>query len=202
MQVALFGGTFDPLHFGHVKLVDIILQRGLAEHVVFLPAYRPPHKDDKSDRTAFEIRLEMLRNYLKQSKNCSVSDFEARNKEKSYTFNTMTDLKSKYPNHEFSWIIGSDSLLQLHTWHRALELAQDFRFITFPRPDYPVTPEEIAPYWPTDIASKLLKSCLNDVPLFPVSSSAIRQMVRNGDDVSQFVPPEIMQSIQTYSLYR
>ena len=133
-KIAVFGGSFDPIHNGHLMMAEYILARGLADEILFIPSAIPPHKAGMTVATP-EQRLEMVRLATAYNERFSYSDMELRREGKSYSFDTMSMLQKLYPDHLFSFIIGMDSLVQLHSWYRASELVQRVDFIIYPRPN-------------------------------------------------------------------
>ncbi len=133
-SVAVFGGSFDPIHNGHLMMAEYILARGLADEILFIPSAIPPHKAGMTVATP-EQRLEMVRLATAYNERFSYSDMELRREGKSYSFDTMTLLQKLYPDYKLSFIIGMDSLAQLHSWYRATELVQKVDFIIYPRPN-------------------------------------------------------------------
>lgn len=201
-RTAIFGGTFDPPHNGHIGMAKSILLCGAADRILFLPAYRPPHKDFSPCLTPFEDRFAMLDAAIRGNGAMQCSDFEAHRTEKSYTYDTLTMLSGQNPDMELSWIIGSDSLLQLHTWYRAQELGEQYRFITFLRPDCDVTLVYLLQYWPEPVAKRLYASILRGTPEYGIASSQVRSMLRAGEDVSGLVPATVLDYIVNHNLYR
>lgn len=116
----MFGGTFDPVHEGHIRLAEYVLHKKLVDRILFLPAARPPHKP--STLAPFDHRVAMLRLALAGRGGMSVSTLESRRDGPSYTVDSLRALHNEYPELPLSFIIGSDSLLELHLWHKHPEI--------------------------------------------------------------------------------
>lgn len=202
MKIAVFGGTFDPVHNGHVGMARYLLSSATVDKVCFLPAYLPPHKAGKKRITAYEYRRNMLNLILEDR--MEVSDLEQKRGGISYTFDTLTYLTQERPEDEFFWMIGSDSLRQLHTWHRAEELVDRFSFLTYPRGGETLPfAEELALHWCEPAVRKLTGLILADAPLFPESSTMIRESLRCGNmcAAATLLPPVILDYIKQNQLY-
>lgn len=201
MKIALFGGTFDPLHKGHTGIAEYILHAGYADRVVFLPAACPPHKAGMLKITPFEERMEMIRLAIEGKDGMDVSDFETKRAGKSYTIDTWNAICGEYPEHAFRWVIGSDSLCQLHTWYHAEELAEKCSFLTYPRHDFPVSTALLAEHWPMETAKRLHATILSHAPEYHFASSDLRAMIQAGADVSECLPPEVQTYLTEHKLY-
>jgi len=119
-SIGVFGGTFDPVHEGHILLAEYVLHKELVDRILFLPAARPPHKT--SALAPFDHRVAMLRLALAGRSGMSVSTLESRRDGPSYTVDSLRALHNEYPESPLSFIVGSDSLLELHLWHKYTEI--------------------------------------------------------------------------------
>ena len=201
LRAAVFGGTFDPPHLGHVRLASEVLERGRADKVIFVPAAIPPHKPGVPI-TPFHHRLAMLELALEGFERKIVSDLEFRRlPEPSYTIVTMRELARLHPDFELELLIGGDSLRNLHTWRDAVALATDFAVISYPRRGEAPRPGELAALWPPALAAKL-EGSLMEAPTFEVSSTALRGALRSGGDVRGLLAPKVMEYIASNALYR
>jgi len=158
MKIALFGGTFDPPHKGHLALAETVLQKKLADLVLFMPAWLPPHKAEAA--APFEDRVQMVRRMIGGRSGMRVSTIESERGGKSYTVDTLPVLRERFPGDEFVLLIGGDSLLQLHTWHRAGELAAQTHILCCPRPGALPTLAALEKHWDRNIAEKLMSGVL------------------------------------------
>ena len=199
---AVFGGTFDPVHFGHFGLAEYILEHGHADRIVFLPAPHPPHKPG-FEPAPFADRVAMLRAAIGDHPGMSVSELEAERTGPSYTVDTLDILKARYPETRFVWVIGSDSLNQLHLWHKAERLVRENRFLAYPRPGAEADPELLKSVWPPDLAEKLLGSVLTGAPEFDPSSTEVRMRLseQGADACRDLLPDPVLNYIKEHNLY-
>lgn len=201
-RIAVFGGTFDPPHIGHFRLAENILEHRFAEEVMFVPALFPPHKPGIV-RSSFDDRMNMVRIGLKQigEKNFSVNDIEGKRQETpSFTYDTMVELASEYPQSELLLLLGEDSLLTIHTWYRSDDIVANWKILTYPRSGFlPMT--ELNKNWPDSIASALAETIL-PFDVCDVSSTEIREKIKCDEDVNNMLFPEIYQYIKQRGLYK
>lgn len=200
MRIAIFGGTFDPPHNGHLKLAENVLKQGICDRICFVPAWIPPHKE-RSGVTAFEHRLAMLNLAVEPHPGMNVSDVECVEKRvPSYTIDTMRSLKRAMPDDELCLLIGSDSLMQLHTWYKAGELVAEFGVLTYPRPGAEPQRLELLGNWPRDRAEALMAGVLSELDEFDLSSTAVRDNTECG--LAGMVPAGVAEYIKENSLYK
>ena len=199
MTTALYGGSFDPPHLGHLAIAQQVLERFAVDSLVFLPASHSPLKENTPTATDAQ-RLEMLRLATEGEPRFSVSDFELRKGGISYTVDTLRAWHRKEPDTDLLFIAGMDSLLTLHAWREPLEIVRLCKFITFRRPGFPFpSPEELK--LPPDIARELLAQVI-DGPLVDVSSSDIRERAAKGKALDGLVPHPVATYIASHALYR
>ena len=199
---ALFGGTFDPIHTGHLKLAEKVLEEDLADEVMFVPAGKPPHKLDKPISPAAQ-RLEMVKLVLDEYADFSVSDYEIVNQRKtSYTINTLRALQAAFPERRFRLMMGMDNFQELHTWHKYQEIISDFELIVFTRPKTKRTAlAHITEKFGNRFSSKLENSIIDTVDV-DISSTEIRERVANDEDLSGLVLPSVAEYIIENGLYK
>ena len=180
MATAFFGGSFDPPHAGHLAVASGALASGRCDQVLWVPAFAPPHKLDR-ERAPFEHRMKMVKLLTGSHPAMLVSDIESRRAvQPSYTIDTLEALK-KEGIQDLLLLIGADSLLELHTWKRCRELAENYPILTYPRRGSEVTAQQLALHWEEKTVKKLLDGVL-DGKFFEISSSAIRNsMEKNGN---------------------
>lgn len=127
MKIAFFGGTFDPVHNGHLALAKLVLEHRSAGRILFVPAPNPPHKTDR-EITPFEVRYEMLALALEEKgEGFALSDIEKRRSGRSYTIDTLNQLSKLYEYDDILLLIGEDSLRQLHSWRQCHEIGPPLR---------------------------------------------------------------------------
>ena len=202
LRLAVFGGSFDPVHNGHLLLAGHLLRHNLADEVLFIPSGRQPHKPEGAQVPA-EQRLAMLKTALAPFPAFSVSDIEiAKMPEPAYTFDTLETLRLAFPEHQLIFLMGADCLAELHTWHRATELAAHHEFLVYPRPGYePPSLAELVGHFGTKAGRKLRAAILNDAPVLPVSASEIRALCAQGKCLAGLLPEAVIAHIQQQELY-
>ncbi len=199
MKTALYGGSFDPPHLGHLAIARQVLERFAVGRLVFLPASHSPLKEDAPTATDAQ-RLDMLRLAATGEPRFSVSDVELHKGGISYTVDTLRAWRQQEPDTELLFIAGMDSLLTLHAWREPLEIVRLCRFVTFRRPGFPLpSPEELR--LPPDVAHQLIAQVV-DGPLVDVSSSYIRDCVTRGESLDDLVPHPVAAYIATNGLYK
>jgi nicotinate-nucleotide adenylyltransferase len=210
-RIAVFGGTFDPPHRGHAFLVQEIIRRDLADEILFVPAFKPPHKPGQTS-ASFKDRLVMISlvadilNRKAGKKFYSVSALEGDGDgSPSYTYNTMLLLRDLYPEAELSLLIGGDSLRNFHTWYMAGELISNWKILTYPRSAFFLIPEEIhqelRENWSEEIASLLFKSIL-PLDMCDISSTKIREELNSNKGIVYSLDPVVYKYIEEEGLYK
>ncbi|MBI4999470.1 nicotinate (nicotinamide) nucleotide adenylyltransferase [Candidatus Gottesmanbacteria bacterium] len=127
-KIAIFGGSFDPPHLGHQRLLSQVLASGVVEEIWLMPAFVSPWKRQLA---MAKDRLGMCK--LLVGKGIKVSDLEIKRQGKSYTIDTVRELKKRFPDDKFYWLIGSDMVKDLNKWHKADQLFREIEFLVFPR---------------------------------------------------------------------
>ncbi|MCM1291162.1 MAG: nicotinate (nicotinamide) nucleotide adenylyltransferase [Prevotella sp.] len=183
-RIAIYGGTFDPIHNGHLMLANYVAQSGLVDEVRLMVSPLNPFKTGVQISTD-RIRLEMARTACRNLDNVSVSDFEMTLPQPNYTAHTLEALSEHYPEDEFSLLIGADNLLVFDKWCEPEKILQNHRLIVYPRPGYNTD---------ADIPTSILENSrhgiilLNDAPVAEISSSFIRSRLALGKDMRGFIP--------------
>lgn len=186
MKVGIFGGSFNPIHNTHLRIIEDILKRKLVDEVWVLPCR--DHPFNKKFESA-EHRVSMIKLAIREIKKVKVSYVELKLNGKSYTYNTIQKLKEVYP-HEFFLIIGSDLLKDIEKWHKYSELVKEVAFIIFLRESYPI----ILPKGLKD--ARIIKEDPNNT-----SSSKIRGLLSNFEAINYFVPSKVENYIKKNKLY-
>ena len=127
-KLGIMGGTFDPVHYGHLQTAEFIAKHCSLEKIIFIPAYIAPHKVGLEFAPA-KARYEMTKLAVAEYPNFIVSDIEIKRSGVSYTYDTVEEIKKLYPEHELYFIIGADSVPTLNTWHRIKDLLREVTFI-------------------------------------------------------------------------
>jgi nicotinate-nucleotide adenylyltransferase len=201
-QVAIFGGTFDPVHRGHLLVAATALKQVPLKQIIWVPSLNPPHKQ----AALFEHRLAMLQLATQDNPGFTVSLIERERAGTSYAINTLIDLSACYPNTHWYWIIGLDAFQTLPRWYRGHELAQMCDWLIAPRL---LGGETIAQ---SELICKQVEEQLKEkshtirwqfltTPLVGVSSSIIRKLCRQGHSIKHLVPESVRLYITTHNLY-
>ena len=188
-RIGLFGGSFNPVHIGHLMVAQAAKEEVRLDRLVFIPAALSPFKVTSDPAPARE-RLRLLRLALAGKPWCSIDEQELRRGGISYTIDTARDYKQRFPNAECYYLIGADHVRLLSKWRDATELGQLLEFIVIPRPGEP----------PTDPPPPFRTKPLTGFPV-GVSSSEIRRRLQSGLTVEPFLPPTVAEAIQTNHLY-
>ena len=197
-RIGLFGGTFDPIHNGHLHIARSFADELDLESVILLPAGDPYHKT--TPRTAAHHRLAMAEIAAQADSRLAVSDCDIVRQGATYTHDTVQIFRQHFPAAELWLLIGMDSLLQLHTWHRWQNLVRQCRIAAAPRPGSSLA-QAPAPLqsWLAEALPQGRLHILRAEPL-PISSSQIRQQLATGH-TSPDISPEVLSYIQQHQLY-
>lgn len=200
-RLGIFGGTFNPIHLGHLMIAQDALEAFELAKVLFVPCSQPPHKST-GELVAASHRLAMLEAAIEGDLRFEVSDVEMQRDGRSYTVETMRALRTAHPDVDLFFIIGSDSLAELHLWREIDALLALCRVVTIVRPGVSLESlQELdlklkAP-WP-----ERLKADVRVGHLVNVSSSDIRYRVAEGMSIRYLVPSAVEMYIAEHSLYR
>lgn len=182
MKIGILGGTFDPIHQGHLLLAKKALAQLRLDLVLFMPAFVPPHKKSKRDILPAPYRFEMVKLAVAEEPKFKVSDLEMNRADVSYTVDTLRELKSIYPQSEFYLIVGADNLKFMDDWHEPDQIKKMARLVVAPRPGSSLLGHK-------DNDFEELK--MQDVP---ISSSEIRELFRKAEPIPTGVLPEKVQA--------
>lgn len=196
-KLGVIGGTFDPIHIGHLQLAQSVYEHMGLEKVLFVPAYIAPHKLGQRFAPA-EDRYEMTRLAVQDKPHFNLTDMELRRSGVSYTIDTVKELKTLYTDCELFFIIGEDTVTQLHTWHRVRELLQMVTFVAAGRPGYDGVMELVEKNLGVAAVKKII---LLDTPEYDVSSTKIREYLRCGKALTGLVPSAVESYIRQRGLY-
>jgi len=199
--MAVFGGSFDPVHIGHLCLAGETVRLGLVDEVLFVPAAIPPHKQTRRLSSASH-RMTMLQTALEPHARFSVSDIELADRDgPSFTYDTLRLLAGTFREHELFFLMGMDSLSDIHTWYRSGELVSQFRFIVFARPEIrPPSRGELASRFGHHHANRLIESIVNTRQI-PVSATEVRQLAADNLPLAGLVPAAVESYIREHKLY-
>ena len=192
VKIGFLGGSFDPVHFGHLMAAQDAYEQHQLDRLILVPAAQAPLKPNDVQSSA-EDRLAMLHAAVEWDRRFEISDFELRRGGVSYTIDSARHFRALYPNDDLFWVIGGDQLPRLHLWKDIQELAKLVEFIFLERPGYPV---RAAP----DIPGLRLHRC--DGHLLAISSTELRERIRLGLSLDYFVPHKAIVYIKDRALYR
>ncbi|MEE3381734.1 MAG: nicotinate-nucleotide adenylyltransferase [Succiniclasticum sp.] len=200
-RLAIMGGTYDPIHEGHLRIADAVQRQLEFDRVLFLPALNPPHKQYRHRFASPEDRLAMVRLAVAPYPYFMASSLEYERGGLSYTYDLVRLLQDRRPDADLALIIGEDSLEQLGTWYRAEDLLRLVRFVVAARPGY--RPREGIHLLERQFGSWVRDRVVYaDVPETAVSSTEIRDRVRRGLPIRGMVPAAVERYIAEKGLYR
>jgi nicotinate-nucleotide adenylyltransferase len=188
-RIGLYGGSFDPVHLGHLLVAQAAREELDLDRLFFIPAAQSPFKPD-SQPTSGAVRTRLLRLALAGKAWCEIDDQELRRGGVSYTIETVRDYHRRFPGAEIYYLIGGDHVLKLPSWREAEELARLAEFVVVPRPGQAEIP------FPKPFHGRALKG-------FPlgVSASQIRERIKAGQPIEHLVPAAVAEAIQVGGLY-
>jgi len=193
MPTLCFGGTFNPIHNGHLVCAQAVAAKGGYDQVLLIPTAQPPHKDT-AELAPADDRLAMCRLAIDGNPLLGVCDIETRRGGPSYTLDTARELRAQ-GFASIDWLIGADMLMYLPKWHRVQELLSEVNFVIMARPgwtmDWSKLPGEF----------QHLKSHVVEAPLVDITSSDIRRRIRQGHPIDSLVPPPVAEYISKRGLY-
>ena len=193
MKIGIMGGTFDPIHLGHLLAAEHAAEEAQLDEVWFIPSYQPPHKDYSPGATEDE-RWQMVNLAIEGNPRFRAIDWELRQAGVSYSLDTAQMLVETYPQDEFSWLIGADMVQYLPNWHRIEDLCSLIGFIGFARPGTVIDLNELQPV----IRDRVR---LVTIPQLDISSTYIRERMRLGRSVRYMVPEAVGAYIEERRLY-
>jgi len=216
-KLGILGGTFNPIHVGHLAAAEEVRERLDLASILFIPSFLPPHKDDEAIPPAAQ-RLAMVKIAIAGNPQFSLSDIEVQRGGKSYTVDTVTDLHRAYPGAEFFFITGLDSFLDIQTWKDWERLLGLCSFVVLSRQGHAFTDLVNLPFMKTS-KQKLevldsgeqarikaetpagMSIWLEQVPLYDISSTDIRKRIRQGRSIKYLLPDAVETYIINNTLY-
>lgn len=196
MKIGLFGGTFDPIHIGHLIIMENVINSMNLDKIYILPNSNPPHKL-QNKKTDIKIRLKMVREAIKDNHKIEINDYDYRNNSIHYTYQTIDFFKKTYPDDEFYFIIGEDSFLDIKKWKNYEQILKE-NLIVFKR------------Y--SEINSSLLSE-INEIKKYnkniylidnialDISSTLIRSLVKDKKSIKYLVNDKVIEIINRENLY-
>ena len=195
-SIGIMGGTFDPIHRGHLLIAQAALQQLSLHRVMFLPDGDPPHKEPVSDP---QDRLRMVQLACEGELRYVVSDMELKRSGRTYTVDTLRHLKEDSPRDDLVYLVGSDTFFLFPTWRTAEEVANLCRMAILLRPGD--SPEQVRAAQADFLLRYGLKSHLLEGVGLDLSSSQIRRAVQAGEDIGDMVPEAVAGYIRKHGLY-
>ena len=187
-RIGILGGTFDPIHFGHLTIAQTVYEKLSLNKVLFVPCYLPPHKSSRGIAAASD-RYKMVNLAVKDNAAFDVLDYEIKQKVKSYSIDTVEHLKGMYPSGtKFFFIIGEDHCAKLHTWKEIGKLAEHVAFVSVSRGC-------------ADKAKAKIKAKHISMPTIDISSSDIKNKIALRQTIRYLVPDDVQKYIQRHKTY-
>jgi nicotinate-nucleotide adenylyltransferase len=195
MRQLVFGGTFNPIHHGHLICSRAVAEELGFERLLLLPSAQPPHKAASATLADSADRLSMARLAVASDPFITVDDLEIRRAGPSYTLDTARDLTA-HGQGPVNWLIGADMLMYLPQWHRPLDLLKEVNFIIVARPGCLLDWEQLPPEY------RHLQANVVKAPLISMSSTELRSRVAAGRSIRYLTPDAVCDYIQQRNLYR
>ena len=190
MRVGLYFGSFNPIHHGHLIIANYILDHTDLDQIWFVISPQNPLKPSASLLNEYH-RLFLVQLAIEGEKNLKASDIEFKLPKPSYTVDTLAYLQEKYPTHQFAIIMGSDSLQNLPKWKNYQWLLQHYPIYVYQRPEH-----ETIPVYPEAMSIQVMHA-----PLLPISSTTIRQHIKEGKSIRYLVPDAVREEIEKSGYY-
>jgi nicotinate-nucleotide adenylyltransferase len=189
VKIGLYFGSFNPVHVGHLIIVNHILNESELEMIWFIVSPLNPFKDSHNLMNEYD-RLHLVKKAIEEDPRLKASDIEFSLPKPSYTVHTLAYLKEKYPDHSFSIIMGSDSFQNLGKWKNPETLIENYPIIIYKRPGF-------------DVNNKLNANItIMDAPLLEISSTYIRELIKAGKSIKYLVPSNIEEEILSSTFFR
>ncbi|MBI4682102.1 MAG: nicotinate (nicotinamide) nucleotide adenylyltransferase [Nitrospirae bacterium] len=218
MKIGIYGGTFNPIHYGHLRTAEEVFDILLLDKVLFIPSGKTPF--DKPDIEKAEYRYEMVRKAVKGNRRFEVTDMEVRRRGRSYTVDTIKRLRNKYRGSELYFILGIDTFLDLPCWKQPDILIDQTNLVVISRPGYAFIDLAASPYlegisrntlreldkgkmnmFSFSISGKR-KGYLCNVTGLNISASRIRSLVRSGKEIKYLLPDSVKSYIISHALFK
>ncbi len=201
MRIALYGGSFNPIHHGHLIIARAVAEILDIDRVILLPSRMPPHKH-APDLAPGDHRATMVQAAIAGDPLFEASDHDLTCEGPSYTANTVAAFRQKLaPKDELIWILGADSLLELHLWRQPADIARQCRIVTAVRPGFEVGDlADLKAAVGTDITEQLRRDIVK-TPRIDISATDIRERVRTGRAIRYLVPEAVAAYIHQHGLY-
>ncbi len=190
-SIGLFFGSFNLIHLGHTQLAEYVFEFSGVDEIWFVVSPRNPLKE-QSELIDEHLRMRMIEIATADKEYLKVSEIELGLPKPSYTIHTLKALSAAYPEDDFILLIGSDNMRIFDQWKDYQTILEDYSVLVYPREGYPY--EEYEETYPD-------MQVLEEAPIFPISSTQIREMIKNNQDASQWLHPDVYQFIKENELY-
>lgn len=215
MRIGILGGTFNPIHYGHLRAAEEVRGKEKLERILFIPSCNPPLKN--KDLADARHRFEMTRLSIETNPLFEISDVECRASGKSYTVDTLITLKEMHPDTEFYFILGIDSFLDIPLWHQPKRIMELTNFIVVSRPGFDFSGLSSRIAVPVNVLSELSAGTLEryktsldcgtemillNVTPINISSTTMRNLLRNGMSIKYLLPEAVESYIISHKLYQ
>jgi nicotinate-nucleotide adenylyltransferase len=190
MRIGIFSGSFNPIHMGHVMLANYFVEYGSFDEVWILVSPHNPLRK-RTSQCYDSHRCDMVKKAIEKMPKVKFNDIEFTLPQPSYTINTLDALHNKYPQHDFSLIIGADNWLIFDRWYQYQRIIDEYQVCIYPRKGYEIDTLSL----PTNVA-------YIEAPMIEISSTWIREGIASGKDLSIFLPNGVYQYIQEHHLYQ
>lgn len=192
-RIGIYGGTFNPVHYGHLLNAESVRQEYSLDRILFIPDKKPVHKPGTDLADPYD-RMNMLKLAVSGNSYFEVSDIEIKSEKPSYTIYTLESLAELYPDAELFLIIGSDSFNELDTWRSYMEIISRVHVIVMKRPDS------------TELRSDIMalgdSFLFHDNPMIEISSTTIREHIKKGLSARYMTPDSVIEYIYSKGLYK
>ncbi len=198
MRMGIFGGTFDPVHLGHLRAAQEAADKLELDRVLFIPAGCPPHR--RAPQASAAHRLAMVKRAVADNPLFEVSDMEIRRAGKSYTVDTLAELARSAPFNELFLIVGIDQIAKLDKWRQPHKISEYARLVVISRPGVKISAVKRKPASPV-FRSWSKEPIFLQVSLLDISASNIRKLLRTGREVRYLVPEPVIRYLRSHNLY-
>jgi nicotinate-nucleotide adenylyltransferase len=200
MKIGLFFGTFNPIHIGHLIIAHSVQQTKNLDQVWFIVTPHNPLKEKKT-LLADHHRYNMVQLALEDTPNLKVSNVEFNLPQPNYTVTTLAKLKELFPKHEFSLIMGEDNLRSLNKWFNYNYIIENYKLLVYPR-NYTAEELILTEKLSNDFQKNKNVEMLDDIPLMKISSSYIRNLIKNKKDVRFLLSDSVYKYLDEMNFYR
>lgn len=194
-KVGVLGGSFNPVHLGHLHIAKELKSHCRLDEVWFIPAYQNPHKPNQPS-VSVDHRLEMVRLAIQEEPSFKVLDIECKRKGPSYTVDTLVELSRKFPENSYYLLLGSDTMKRFHEWKDPYKILKIAKLVVASRD------EEFQLNFGDDELVRLVKKAIVSLPLVKISSTNIRSLIASNGEFDHLLPSAVADYIRRNNLYQ